>query len=179
MVRIDTGPKENLKKAQNALCSPHYDKKKKLQRVDGFDFSTRTILPFHSVWSTARIAASASSSLSNDKKPNPRDSPDLYNERNFQQYITAETFLHLGICSFRSKEIWRKEKLQKFSLTMKCLRYGTNMQEETKWITRLFYLPLCKVLAVLSLTMIKILNCIICSLEKTKIYEKRITTIQR
>jgi len=154
--------RRTFKKTQSRLCSPHYDKK--LQRVDVFDFSTRTILPFHSVWSTARIAASASSSFSKDKKPNPRDSPDLYEERNFQQYITAATFLRLGICSSK-KEIWRKEKLWKFSLMMKCW-YRTKMQER-KWITGLFCLPFCKVLAVLSLMMIQNLNCNICYLKKT------------
>lgn len=41
------------------------------------DFSTRIIRPFHSVSSRALIAASASSSVSSVKNPNPRESPDL------------------------------------------------------------------------------------------------------
>jgi len=49
----------------------------KLQGPEDFDFSTRIIRPFHSVSSRALIAASASSSLSRDKNPNPRESPDL------------------------------------------------------------------------------------------------------
>nr|ACR35988.1 unknown [Zea mays] len=53
-------------------CAPP---KRKIHHAGAFDFSTRMILPFHSVSSQARIAASASSSLSKDKNPKPRESP--------------------------------------------------------------------------------------------------------
>jgi hypothetical protein len=56
-----------------------------------FDFSTRITLPFHSVSSRALIAASASSSLSRDKNPNPRESPDLkYRKEKQKNQLTEE-----------------------------------------------------------------------------------------